>query len=349
MAMKRLIFEIFLRIFRMQISIYKVIVEAFPPARMIIEKVFSGWSRNLIEKMMAKSTAGSAETIIEAQGSKMLVDLNNEIWRDSFLAYASNLYEQTMTGIFKKAVKPGDVVVDVGANVGYFTLLAAKLTGESGRVFAFEPEPDTFMRLSRNAALNGYNNIELSDNAVSNANGRAKLYISHSPGGHAINQCEGIKAVGRGHYNDEGFIEIETVTLDDYLKGKAERVDVLKMDVEGAEYLALMGMRDILKNNEGIKIFLEYCPLFLEKMGDSGRGLIDMLMRELGFGVYIIKREHTMRKYSEDIVKVSDYEHLSSFLDEGNYFLNLYLERNQAGAGMFNVKAPHGKPPGSFN
>jgi hypothetical protein len=83
------------------------------------------------------------EKIIEIQGSKMYIDVNdpNLTMRKTFQAYGLNLiHEEATTALFKKIVKPGDVVLDLGANIGYFTLLAAKLVGDRGRVHAFEPE-----------------------------------------------------------------------------------------------------------------------------------------------------------------------------------------------------------------
>ena len=103
------------------------------------------------------------KNIIEIQGSKMYIDINNESlnMQQTFQGYASNLiHEKTTTELFKQAVKEGDTVVDLGANIGYFSLLAARIVRERGRVFAFEPEPKNYSYLVKNIKLNNYDNIE---------------------------------------------------------------------------------------------------------------------------------------------------------------------------------------------
>src|SRR5260370_4391252 len=95
--------------------------------------------------------------VVEVQGSMMYVDVfdPDPSMRRTFRAYALNrVHEESTTSLFRSIVKEGDVVVDVGANVGYFTLLAAKLTGSNGKVYAFEPEPRNYRYLLSNIQLN---------------------------------------------------------------------------------------------------------------------------------------------------------------------------------------------------
>lgn len=140
--------------------------------------------------------------IIEIQGSKMHLNIleENPVMRKTFQAYALNrIHEEATTNLFKKIVKEGDVVIDLGANIGYFALLAAKLVGPTGKVFAFEPEPQNFSYLKKNVELNNYTNVMIEQKAVSNYNRRTKLFICpYDSGHHIINRPNGIEAYRLG-------------------------------------------------------------------------------------------------------------------------------------------------------
>jgi FkbM family methyltransferase len=332
--MRKVMFALFQSLFRLHAFLYNMLVGIFPPARGIIAKISRDGSGQFIRSMMLRLHAKGSANIIEVQGSKMAIDLSveDEAWKKSFLTYASNTYERTTTGLFKKAVKPGNVIVDIGANIGYFTLLSAKLAGESGKVFAFEPEPLNYDYLQKNVSLNSYQNIVVEQKAVSDTNGTTKFFIcSYNPASHSINQCEGMEAFADGEQAQGEHIEVETIFLDDFLKDKTDRVDLVKMDIEGAEFLAINGMRKIIENNKDIKIILEYCPLLLEKMGDSSKEMMDVLMLEYNFKVYIIGNEHAMEEQAGDMIEVKDYEHLSSFLKDSCDCVNLFMSRSEMG------------------
>ena len=86
--------------------------------------------------------------------------------------------EKYETELFKKMVQDGMVVVDIGANIGYYTLIAAKLVGNKGIVYAFEPEPSNYELLCQNIAINGYTNVVPIEKAVSKTSGKTKLYVN---------------------------------------------------------------------------------------------------------------------------------------------------------------------------
>ena len=120
---------------------------------------------------------------------------------DSLNLFACGVYEPLETRIFKRLINRNDVVFDVGANIGYYTLIATKLVGEKGRVFAFEPEPTNFSLLEKNVKLNGYKNVVLMQKAVLNKTGKTKLYLHRTAGGHSKTQ------------SFTSNIEVETVSL----------------------------------------------------------------------------------------------------------------------------------------
>lgn len=95
--------------------------------------------------------------LIDVQGSKMWVDA--EDYAISYYLITRGIYEPRETNLFKKIVRHGMTVIDLGANIGYYTLIASKLVGESGKVYAFEPEPDNFNILVKNININNLKNV----------------------------------------------------------------------------------------------------------------------------------------------------------------------------------------------
>ena len=178
-------------------------------------------------------------------------------------------WEPKETGVFLAFVSPGMLVVDVGANFGYYTLLAARAVGDKGRVYAFEPSPRNYALLARNVRENNYTCVETVPKAVSNRGGTAKLYLSaQSSGGHKL-----IEGLGQ-----HPFVEVETVTLDDYFREVSGGIDVLKLDTEGAEDLILDGMQVVLRNSPNMVLFTEFYPNAMRAFGRSPENHVRRLM-----------------------------------------------------------------------
>jgi FkbM family methyltransferase len=204
--------------------------------------------------------------IVSAHGNKMYVDSIAA----AFLADEGYL-QKGETRVFKRIVREGMTIVDIGAHIGYYTLMAAKLVGEKGKVFAFEPDPDNYRLLVKNIEANGYNNVIPVPKAVSNQAGTTKLFLSpEDSGAHRIyNSHDGRKS-----------IQVETVTLDGFFKDKENRIDIIKMDIEGAEIAALQGMKKILKNDD-LKLLTEFWPQAIRTFGYSPE---DGLSELVGYG-----------------------------------------------------------------
>ena len=207
---------------------------------------------------------------IEIQGNKMFLGSSAD------LLISRGVYEPFETDIVKKEVKKGDIVLDLGANVGYYTLLFAKLVGKNGKVFAFEPDPTNFSTLKKNVEINGYKNVVLVQKAVSNKTGDIHLYLSSSVSNTIYNRHDGSKS-----------IEIESVRLDDYFKNVDFKIDFIKMDIEGAEGGAVQGMMNLLKRNKNIKLVTEFLPMRLQDFGVGPKQYLDLLMGA-GFKLYEI-------------------------------------------------------------
>jgi len=136
-------------------------------------------------------------------------------------------YEPVETELVKQHIKELDTVVDVGANIGYYTLLMAKL---KAIVHSFEPEPNNFALLKKNVELNHLTNVILYNKAVSNTNGKAKLILAdHGTGQHKL---------GNSKFGSK-IIDVEVTNI------KLEHIDFAKIDVEGAELLVLKGMKTL--------------------------------------------------------------------------------------------------------
>ncbi len=270
--------------------------------------------------------------IVEVQGSKMYVNLEKAppAMRMALQGYATNrVHEKETTELFKRIVKPGNVVLDLGANIGYFTLLAAKLVGSKGKVYSFEPEPMNFYYLKKNAEINSYTQINPFQKAVSNEKGITKLFICpYDSGHHTMNQYEGISSY-RPDFKNKGkrSVEIETVVMDDFFEGREQEIDVVKMDVEGAELLALSGMDNILKKNQKIKMIVEFFPLLINKMGSDPKELIKRFLYNYNFSISVIPDDYDAKIHN--MIKINSVDEIMKFIEREADHVNLFLEKNK--------------------
>lgn len=213
---------------------------------------------------------------VEIEGNKMFLDEE-----DSHRLSTYGFYEPFETELVKKEVKKGDVVLDIGACIGYYTLIFAKLVGENGKVFAFEPDPNNFALLKKNAEINDYQNIILVNKAVSNETWITKLYLSkNNIKSHKIHKFK----------SSNKFIEIESVSLDDYFKDYKRNINLIKMDIEGAEFHAIEGMSLILQKNKDIRVLTEFGPKYLKEFGIKPEKYIRLLIKN-GFKIYNINEQ----------------------------------------------------------
>jgi len=147
----------------------------------------------------------------------------------------------------KEEIKEGMVVVDVGAHIGVFSVLASVKTGGLGKVISIEPENSNFKRLEENLSINNISNAMPLKIAISNFEGKKNLFIKEDFAGHSIVSED--SAIGR--------VEVEVRTLDSLLSSiSIRRVDILKIDTEGVELEVLEGAEKILKENLQIKLII---------------------------------------------------------------------------------------------
>ena len=170
--------------------------------------------------------------------------------------------------MMKRVVKPGDVVLDIGSNIGFYSRLLSDLVGPTGKVHCFEPDRDNFARLRE--ALQGRSNVVLNHAAVSDKSGEITLYTSHR-----LN-------VDHRTYQPEQYdssYTVPAVRIDDYLPSPA-RVNFIKMDIQGAEYLAIRGMEQLLQRSTRVAMIFELAPEFLQQCsGVSDTEMLQLLQR----------------------------------------------------------------------
>ena len=197
------------------------------------------------------------------------------------------IWEPYESSLVLNMLGPGQVFVDVGANIGYFSLLAASRVGASGAVFAFEPDPDNYSLLTRSAALNSQQHvIHATQAGLAAADGEARLYLSDDNlGDHQIFQAgEARRSTAITVLNGANF-----------LGGKLQCIDLLKIDTQGSEFGVVQGLMPLLTSMAAApRIIIELTPLSLRQCGSSGRMLIELLS-ELGQPMWIIDHlEHRL-------------------------------------------------------
>jgi FkbM family methyltransferase len=155
---------------------------------------------------------------------------------------ASGEYERPVQEAIVAIAHPGDVFYDVGANLGFFSVLVGRLVGTSGAVYAFEPVPANASMVERNARQNGLSNIKVLRIALCREDGMGELLLTHYVGGAVL------KSVGTPPLDLSGSVMVETACLDRLVdRQHIKPPNIVKIDVEGAEMDVLLGMESILR------------------------------------------------------------------------------------------------------
>lgn len=179
-------------------------------------------------------------------------------------------WEPEETAALRDRLRPGDVVYDIGANVGYFTLLAAQLVGPEGHVYAFEPNAEVLTKLRHHVQLNGLDNVTILNCALADRDGRAEF--------HAVRGANSGRSSLRREVDPDATTEVELCRLDTLVTEQGLRPpDLVKMDIEGAECLALRGMSETIVRQERLALLVEVSDRFLGELGSSERELLDLL------------------------------------------------------------------------
>lgn len=178
------------------------------------------------------------------QGSKMYLG------SDGYSLSIFGVHEPKETKLVKKEIEKGYTGLDLGASIGYYTLLFSRLVGNQGKVYSFELDPNRFHILEENVRMNGYTNVVLENKAVSNKNGESIIFRQKT----------------------------QTVTLDSYFQiQEVDNIDFIKIDVEGHEKHVFEGMKEILRKNPQVKILFEFHPQLLADYETKPQDLLNII------------------------------------------------------------------------
>ena len=206
-------------------------------------------------------------------GFRMNLDLSEHI--DKFIYYWG-CWEPNETWVMEKILRPGDTYVDIGAHIGYHSLLGAHFVGDTGEVIAFEPVPSSAEVFRKNLELNSYKNIVLHENAVSNQPGIVKIGKPSGTG----SQNNTMRVDG----DTSEFWEVAAKRLDDVLPAD-KPLRFIKIDVEGAELLVLKGFEKHLKAANPPFVLLEMNDKWIRQLGGSSEELYNY-MTSFGYKAY---------------------------------------------------------------
>lgn len=201
------------------------------------------------------------------------------------LPYCIGKYEKEVVTVFRQCLshlRAGDCVVDIGANVGFYAVIAAEhlRNMKGGMVYAFEPNPRAFTHLQKNSELNHFTNLVINPQGVADTNGQLTLYLN--PHGITFGSLRPFEP-----YLTEQ-VKISVVTLDEYVnRHSGVKVGLIKVDIEGGELLALRGARQVITRDLPMIIYEEY--------GDAYRAFgytihdIRTFLCSLGYRLYLIQ------------------------------------------------------------
>lgn len=230
---------------------------------------------------------------------------------DAIMYYSMLLgtYEIGTVSLCKRFLRPGMTAVDVGAHVGYYARLFANLVGMEGRVYAFEPQIDNFIALRRNCEK--FRNVVLSQAAVTDH--EHEVLLCESPvgsGSHSLIASRYPLSVKR--------TPIQGISLDSFLK--QEQVDLVKIDVEGAELEVLRGAQELIRRQDSLALIVEFFPPVLLSRGLNPKELLDRLTG-LGFELYAIE------EITGALIPLTSWESHEEFIKSIPKYINLLAQK----------------------
>lgn len=220
-------------------------------------------------------------------------------------------YEQESVALFKRVLKSGMVVVDIGAHIGYFTRLFSKLVGKEGKVLAFEADPFIFALLQKN--IRRFPNVAARQLAVSDQSGTMDFYHSEAKSG-----CGSLVPELPVSFK-KTKLQVPGGALDSLLENAGiEHVDLIKMDIEGGEPHALLGMRKMLARNPDIILVTEFAPEWLRAGGMEPLQFLAEL-KHFGFNVFAV--------VTDALISFDPKTEAEMRAAMPSYFMNLYCKR----------------------
>ena len=217
--------------------------------------------------------------------SKMYVDTSDLLIAPWLLIHGE--WEPEETALFKKLVRPGDVFVDVGANIGYYTLLAVR-RGAS-QVYAFEPQASTYELLSKNVIINWMTGVVRCERlAAFRCTTELEFFARKNYPGNSSIGASAPEQLAKW-FDTAEKVKLPAVALDDYFADKAGKISLIKVDVEGAEPAAFEGARRLLSQNREIQVLCEWSPDQMITAQQDPERLVS-LWTKLGFRAFVLHK-----------------------------------------------------------
>jgi len=224
-----------------------------------------------------------------------LYSLNFPLYKRLYFGY-KKISDGPKILMLNKWITSGMTVVDVGANIGFYSHLLSALVGSSGRVHSFEPDPSNYRHLRENEFP--YDNVSLNQTALGSTSKKIKLFLS-----------EDINVDHQAYQGPEHrrHVVVSQTTLDEYL-GQRTNVDFIKIDVQGYDYFALLGMKQTIKHSKKIIVMGELWPYGLTKSGSSVREYLK-LIKSLGLELngFLLDKPDVMDQFKDDKTYTCDF------------------------------------------
>jgi FkbM family methyltransferase len=276
-------------------------------------EIAPGWCYENIERYGQHLAKSNTFTGYLPNGCTITCNLQDHVQRH---IYFFGVYEPIESYIFTSLLKDGMTVIDAGANIGQYSILASTIVGGQGRVHSFEPVPSTFEQLQRNISNNELTNCNLNQCALYSENGTITLSLSEE-------MLQNIGAYSAGANNSSTAVIVSTLCLDDYIREQnISKVDFIKMDIEGSEASALLGMKLTLERDRPI-LLIEINRSALVLMNSSPEILWSFLVEDLSYRPYLISGDSLkcVENFSETVQSnfLLIYEGKHDLVTEWNY------------------------------
>ena len=260
------------------------------------------------KQLMTRRLAPDNTCLVKIDDSLMYVHTNTA----DFPLYAFGPYEPYTTELFKHVIKPGATVIDIGAQYGYFSLIAAKKAGSDGKVYAFEPAPTNFQLLKRNIQMNNYTNIvHPIQKAVGDKRSTLTLFVYENSDSHSMYRHP------QASVKEE--VSVECITIDEFLGGKS--IDIIKIDIEGHEHYCLQGMEKTIAKSDSLILFAELAPAYLRRAGVESEDYLAQL-RSFGFDIQVIdERSRCLKPITKAMLVKAE--------DNPSWHVNLYCVKRK--------------------
>jgi len=282
-----------------------------------VQRVAVLWLACLVRISLLKTRKGYV--VKEILGSKMYLDYADKGVSRQLIIDGTR--ETLSIEIVRRELKKGDIVVEVGANIGYYALFESQLIGEKGRIYAIEPVSSNLELLRKNIELNGYSNIDLYPFAIGESNGIHSMYLTTWRNKPSLRDITGTRK--EKHFTEE--IKVEVMAFDDFIKDKSYP-NFVRMDVEGYEYHIIRGMKDTLQRKLPLTLLIEFhfhlmtrqeSTEILDTLRSAGFRIVDVVSEAPPFGIHRHKLLSKIIYSTESVIekKLSNRKPLARHLD----------------------------------